>query len=99
MATLLELTGLTNDPGLKDKVQGALMVVAMEVVEEDPQPANHAARLAYAQQVMTDPQGQATKWVRVLLGKNSTATVAQINGVNDSTVLNQVRNAWDLFTG
>lgn len=99
MATLTELNGLLNDPVLKDKLQAAIIVVAMEIPDESPQPANHAARLAYAKQAVANPQGEAAAWVRVLLGLNSNLTVQQITDAADSAILTAVRNSWDVFSG
>ena len=99
MATLLELNGLLNEPAIKDKLQAAIIVVAMEIPSETPQPANHASRLSYTKKAVANPQGEADAWIRVLLGLNHTLTTQQILDATDAAILSAVRNSWDVFAG
>src|SRR5689334_4568852 len=45
----------TSDNTFQQRVSAAIAVVAVQVYTETPPPANHAARAAYAVQVITNP--------------------------------------------
>jgi hypothetical protein len=57
MATLQQIYDIRYGPtGLLPRVAAACMVVARDVVNEDPGTANHDLRLNWAQHAIDDPQ-------------------------------------------
>ena len=97
MATYVELYELAGNATLKNRVAVACMIAAQGILADDTPPANHAARLKWAAQVFANPHGVAQTLLNVLLAQNAAATVAQITGVTDASILTGVNNAVDLF--
>ena len=96
--THTEIAAHVNNPTIKDKVKGAIIIVAAEIPSESPLPTNHPARLAYASQVQSDPESEAKRWVPEILALNKDETdIAAVEGLADSIYLQQARDNWDLF--
>jgi len=98
MATYAELKDIkSTNGGLLDKVEVACWIAAVDVVTEDPTPANHAQRLKWASKVFDNPRGEAERMFPALLAQNNAAAVAAINGATDAAVLAAVNAVIDLF--
>jgi hypothetical protein len=97
MATYLEIWGLTNDPTLAQKVAAACLVAAEAIRQEPSSTPNNANRLKWAKRALADPAGTGAAMLRAVLGANAAATVAQINGSTDATILTAVNNAVNVF--
>lgn len=95
MAALSELSTLLNDGPLTDKCKAACLVAANAIIGEAGATPNHVNRLKWAKKVFQDPVSQGTLMLRAVLGANSTATVAQINGAADATIQSAVNAAVD----
>lgn len=97
MPTLAEIPALWADDQLRAKVEAAMTVVANEVEGEDPGTANHAGRLALANEVYNSVQRFREPFLRAMVAANSGATAAQIANASDATILAAVRAAWNTF--
>jgi hypothetical protein len=97
MATLSELQTMLNDPGLRDKVRAAVVVTAKNVNFESDATPNHAARLVWAKQALSDPNGTAEKVVRYVVAANNTLTLNEITGLSDSAIQSHVDAAVNVF--
>lgn len=96
------------DVTFQQRVAAALAVVAVQVYTESPQPANHAARAAYAVQVVTNPPlsmvlvnqygiSEADKivyaWARLLASQG-------FDGAStDAQIQTQIGNDWNALAG
>ena len=109
MATLNELRGFfAGDDGsiLRNKIQSAL-ILAAEIVQagnDDGAPysqvaGDHDKRVTWALTVFGNTEEHAQKFLEMVLAKNKTATVAQINGASDSTINTNVEESVDFFAG
>lgn len=58
--TDLSQSALGESPIFQSRVKTALLKVAQGVIDESPQPPNHAARAAFADLVMANPGGMAS---------------------------------------
>jgi acetylglutamate synthase len=58
-ASLLSDARLRKDPLILERVTSALLVAAANIRDEDPQTANHAERLAWANSLTTDGDAEA----------------------------------------
>lgn len=97
MATYAELFDLLNDAALRNKVAVAVMIAADTVRQEDPGTTNHANRLLWAKDALTNPKTMAQRMYPALLAVNNTLTVAQIQGATDAGIQSTVNNAIDIF--
>lgn len=86
MATLAELQTVMGDPILKDKCRAAAIKTAVSVVFESDQTPNHANRLKWAKQSLSDPVGMAEKVVRYVVAARASDTLAQISALDDATI-------------
>lgn len=97
MATLLEIAELAlnkRENQVEMRLLGGLTTVALEVYAESEATPNHAARLALAVRIMSDPNlGALTLSWRFALA-NSLSGVA----FNDTNILNAIRARWDLMS-
>lgn len=99
MATYAELRGIFHDDVYRKKIQAALVDQATVVIQEDDGIANHAARLAFAFQVLEDPEKPAAAMARAILLKNKGATLNQITGATDAAALTEVGVFCNEFAG
>ena len=98
---------LAHDPGFLNRVQYAMGVVALQVVLEAGTVPGHAARRAYAAQVLGNPASAAVSMAVGLVGAvNLTAPVTTINpdltvtsGATDAEIASQVNTLWGAYAG
>lgn len=102
MATNAELEGLFGNGDLINRVQASLAKVVYEISTggDDGAPYDQAAgahdkRVVWAASILSNPQGRAKAVLILVLGGNSTATVAQITGATDSALDTNVREVVD----
>ena len=96
MATLLELYGLQNNDDLLQRTAVAGVIAAEQIRTQDP---GTPARRLWAARLLQDPKGHARPLLWAVLAANASATVAQITGASDATLVSAVQNAVALFTG
>jgi hypothetical protein len=102
MATYDELLTIATSPSgdnLRKKLRVAVVVAADVVRVENISTPNHTNRLAWARQVMTNPDAEAARMQWAVLGQNRAFTAAQITGADDTTVQTAVNGAIDLLAG
>lgn len=109
MATLQELEGLYLDNTLRQKIRGALSIVAQEIMSSNDGSApygqdagDHDARLVWASGVIVSGASLAAEAERILIfviGANNDSTASQIQGASDSAILTNVRQAVDPLAG
>jgi hypothetical protein len=97
MATYLELLELIQDPVLSQRVQAAALVAADTIRAEPPGTPNHAARRAWARQVLANPQADQKKILISVVIQKRALTQAQIVGATDAQLQTAVDDAIDLF--
>jgi len=107
--TLEQMATSIDDPALGNRVTGAAIAAAKRVVDEDPAPNNHAARLAFVKKIWTNPQQEAKPMIRVLLANyyntaafswNDAPEPGQSNlvmNVNDTQFVDAVFDNWNVF--
>lgn len=99
MATLAELYGLWSNSGLRNRVEAAVVVTAEAVRTEDPQPANHALRMAWAKSAFENPQAAANACLKAMLAANAALPIATITTASDEAILANVLAVVDVFAG
>ncbi len=97
MATHTELFELYSDSALRNRVEIALILAAEAVRTEDPATPNHAARLAWARQVLSNPQTWLMPMFRLLLAAHSSVEASQISAASDALIAGKVAEAVDFF--
>lgn len=97
MATYLELFDLRVNSPLINRITSAIAVQAEVIRNENVNTANHVARVAWAKESFSDPEGMARRMIWAILAANAGATVAQITGAQDATILTKVADAVDVF--
>ncbi len=98
---------LAHDPQFLNRVQYLLCTEAITVKNENPATTGHAARAAYAGQVLADPAGKAaTVAITLVGGINLVAanTAIDFEGVvttdaTDAAILSQIATLWDALSG
>jgi len=88
MATYSELHALKSHNDLIEKTQVAVVIAAQDLIKTGATPT--AADRAWASAVLSDPAIEASKALMFLLAANKDSTVAQIEGVTDTTVQTKV---------
>jgi hypothetical protein len=98
-----------DDPQLGNRVVGAAIAAAKQVVELTPQPTNHASRVGLAKEIWTNPQARAKPMIRVLLADSYTTDALSWNpdpaqgqsnlivNVTDAQMVAAVYNKWNVF--
>lgn len=97
MASYIELIGAYNDGPLRQKIAVACVVAAETIRTEDPQTANHAARLAWAKKVFESPTTAADSMIWPVLAQNKAAAIAAITGASDASIQTAVDAAVAVF--
>lgn len=97
MATYTELFDLLATQSLKNRVAFAVMVAAQTVAIEPPATVNHANRLKWAAQAITNPAEVGIAMMRFLLATHRALTAAQIIAADDATLQTAINGAIDLF--
>lgn len=97
MATYDELLQACGNNALITRVRVACLVAAQKVIAEAPATNNHTARLAWARDVLDEPEPAARKMIRVAVTQNRAATLAAIIAADDATVQAVVDGAVDVF--
>jgi len=99
---------LARDGRFLQRLENALMKVAWEVLEEDPQVASHTQRAQYAQQVINNPQGTARQLSSSFVNRPNvfsfeTTYSFEVGGVltasGDADMESQLHTDWDELAG
>jgi len=104
MATYSELAAVAADrtsqtEALRVRIQVASVLACEAIRQEVVTTPNHAARVAWAVNVMNSPGAWQDRVLWAVLAQNSTATTAQILAADDATVLAKVLLAVNLLAG
>ncbi len=97
MATLAELNTLVDSSELNEKIRGAVMKAAVSVAYEASDTANHANRVKWAKQALSDPIGIAAKVSRYVVGALASETLATITSSSDTTIQDNVNASINIF--
>ena len=96
MATYLEIFGLRDDSDLRSRTAVAVVVEATAVKDET---TPVAARIAWAQEALSDPESVAKQALWVILAENKNLSVATIQGATDASLQTNVASVVDLLAG
>lgn len=96
---LLTLASTASGTSLQRQIRVAVVVAADVIRAESTGTANHANRLLWARQAMTQPNIEADRMLWAVLAQNRAFTTAQILGASDATVQTAVNAAVDLLAG
>ncbi len=86
MASYIELRGLFTDDVLVNRTAVAVVIAVNTILEGTPT----ANDKAYANTVLSDPQGEATKVLMTVLAANKAADVSVIQAASDATLQTKV---------
>jgi len=108
--TLAQMASSIDDPELGNRVVGAAIAAAKQVVEAaDPKPANYSKRVEFAKKIWTSPQSEAKPMIRVLLADSYKTSALSWNAdpapgqsnlvvnVSDDAFVAAVFSKWDVF--
>ena len=87
MATYEELSGLFSNDALRNRVSVAIAIKAAAIIDSTPT----ADQRAYAESALENPGAHSHSVWKYVLAKNKDATVAQIEGATDSTLVMRVQ--------
>lgn len=101
---------LAADEGFRIRFKGLLLQIAGQILDEDPATAGHGTRVAYARQVMTNPDtytGLLAQWFVMrtnLFGANTTVSIATgvpvtSTDATDAAILSQIATDWSKVAG
>lgn len=99
---------LANDPNFRTRVEAALAKIAFQVFGEDPGTPNHAARKAYAQQVIASIPAQAARIAPWLVMRTNVfafttsydfARSAVVTASGDPDIESQLATDWNILAG
>lgn len=86
---------LVNDKVFRGRVSIALFHAALQILEEDPETVNHAARVQVASSVRSNPEG-AVQWFILYVATNpNIASMGPVSS-NDSDISWVISSVWDL---
>lgn len=91
--TYAEVRETINNSDLFVQVSVAVLVACEAIRTEAPATTDHAARLAWAKETLSDPDGMAVKAMRAVMAQNVGVTVAQATTATDAQVQTKVNNA------
>jgi hypothetical protein len=99
MATYTELyeIGSEGNSPLRNKVAVANHILAVAIILESTNVTNHAARVKWATQVFSDPDGWARKMLRAIVADNAAQSVAQITAATDAVINTSCAKMVDAF--
>lgn len=97
MATYAQLYDIGVNNALLDSVTAAVALQADAIRLESAQTANHANRLVWAKQALSEPRAMAAKMMWSVLAQKASLTPAQIRQLDDASVLSAVEATVDLF--
>lgn len=92
MATYQELRNLFVDSPLKNRTEVAVCVKAQSILDDG---AATAGEVAWASEAIQAPQSKADSLLKYVLAKNKSATPAQIQAADDSTLQGHIDSAVD----
>ena len=97
MATYLELFSAASDSDLQDKMVAATVIAAIDINNELTATPNHANRLIWAKQALSNPRAKAQEMLQAVIAINKSATLAQILTAADTAIQTNVDATVDLF--
>lgn len=97
MATYAQLYDIGVNNALLDNVTAAVAVQAEVIRTENGATTNHANRLLWAKDALSDPRAMAGRMVWAVIAQKSSLTPAQIRQLSDADVLAAVAAAVDVF--
>jgi hypothetical protein len=100
VATYEEIFDLRNpESGFGNRVLVGLLDVANDVAGESDQTPNHDNRIAWAAQVLRNPDDRLPGVLNGVLIANQAASVQQILNAEDSAIKSAIAALVDLFAG
>lgn len=100
MASYTEIFALRNDEsGFANRVLVGLLDVANDVAGENEQTPNHDNRIAWAAQVLRNPEDRLPGVLNGVLIANQAASVQQILNAEDSAIKSAIAALVNLFAG
>lgn len=97
MLTLDDIYEIMRDQAFLGKVIAATWIAALAIQTEDPPPANHAERLAWAESVFQNPKAIAQRMLMALLVDHRQLTKTQVLEATDTTIETAVAGKVDDF--
>ena len=97
IADYIDLYGLKNNSDLNNRIEVAISKSAYDISNENPATDNHANRLAWAKEALSDPGLKSSEMLWALLAKHSDASLGAILGSSDEFVQSAVSGVVDLF--
>lgn len=97
---------LANDPNFKQRIKGALITVALNIMSEDPSTTNHANRIYFAKIVIDTPDTMVSKFAPEIVMRpnvmNFTTTYnfdipAIQSACGDADLQSQLTTDWDMM--
>ena len=83
----------TSPSLLFKKVMGGVVSVAREIYDEDPSVPEHGTRIFWAKTALAGPESMAGTMIWRVVTDHAGLPAAQINALDDTAVLNSIRNA------
>lgn len=96
-ATYEEIAQLFAEGVHKNKIAVAVSAAALDILNEADTVPNHTERFAWAASAMSNPGGQASRFLIGVLTANRAATVTQIQNASDTAIQNNVNALIDVF--
>jgi hypothetical protein len=97
MASFAEIYSLSQDSSLMNRVASAIAVQSDVVRLELGTVDNHANRLLWAKQALTDPIAMSQRMIWAVIAANRVATKDQILAATDTAILAAVAGVVDVF--
>lgn len=94
MATYLELFNLRKNSDLQDRVAVAAAKSAQQLLDKA---TPSQSEIAWAEAALKNPAEKVSQLLNYVLTKNSSLTVAQIQGASDSVLQGQIDVAVDVI--
>lgn len=83
MATRIQQIQLLQNTAFQDQLASCLLFAGINILNEDASATNHAARLAWARQILDQPRGQAARIINYTM-TNPTLSAGAGNPVGQS---------------
>lgn len=99
---------LAASPHFQSRIEAALLKIAFQVIDEDPNTPNHAQRVAFAQLVRINPGGYAATLAPSLAMRTNVFAFATsydfeigsvVTASGDPDIESQMATDWDLMAG
>lgn len=97
MLTNEQLAGLPASSPVLNRVQGAVILVAEEIRNENAETPNHANRMDWANRAFSSPAATAAAMSAAVVARYATTINADGSNLTDAQATAAVRDAVDVF--